>query len=110
MGYIDYQTCIDACLSCADLCNQSASASLLVNEQKVLANCIQLNMECAVICYATAQLMSLGSKKVAEFCSICAAICETCALECDMHELDHCKECTAACKVCVIECRKLLLN
>jgi hypothetical protein len=107
MEYVDYQTCIDACLSCADLCNHCASASLLINEKKIMANCIQLDMECAVICYATAQLMSLGSSKVAEFCRICATICEACAMECEMHEFDHCRECAAACKHCAVECRKL---
>jgi hypothetical protein len=107
MEYVDYQTCIDSCLSCADLCNHSASASLLANEHKVMAKCIQLGMECAVICYATAQLMSLGSQKVAEFCRICAAFCETCAIECETHLFDHCKESAAACKLCAIECRKL---
>jgi hypothetical protein len=72
-----------------------------------MANCIQLDMECAVICYATAQLMSLGSTKALEFCRICAAICEACAKECEKHEFDHCKESSAACKLCAIECRKL---
>lgn len=107
MKYLDYQTCIDACLSCADLCNHSASASLLVHEKKDTATCIQLEMECAVICYATAQLMSLGSQKVLEFCRICAAICEACAAECEKFDFDHCNETAAACKLCTIECKKL---
>ena len=40
----------------------------------MMAKCIQLDMECAAICYAAAQLMSLGSEKAKDICRICADI------------------------------------
>jgi len=52
---------------------------------KMMAKCIQLDMECAAICYAAAQLMSLGSEKAKEICTLCAGICETCGNECAKH-------------------------
>ena len=36
-------------------------------------------MECSAICYASAQLMSLGSDKEKEICRLCADICEAVA-------------------------------
>ena len=74
---------------------------------KKMAKCIQLDMECAAICYAAAQLMSLGSDKAKELCKICGDICETCGNECGKHQTEHCQECFQACKQCAEECRKM---
>ena len=72
-----------------------------------MAKCIQLDMECAAICYAAAQLMSVGSEKAKEICSICADIFEACGNECGKHQSEHCQECSKACKQCAEECRKM---
>lgn len=74
----------------------------------MMAHCIQLNMECASICYAAAQLMSLGSSKANEVCRISAEICEACAAECEKHENDHCQECAKVCRQCAEECRRMV--
>jgi hypothetical protein len=74
---------------------------------KMMAGCIQLDMECAAACYAAAQLMSLGSEKAKDMCNICAELCDKCAAECGKHQTEHCKECAEACKMCAQECRKM---
>ena len=74
-NYHDYKTCIDACLQCAAVCNHCASCTQEENI-KMMARCIQLDMECATICYASAQLMCLGSERAKELCRICADACE----------------------------------
>lgn len=74
----------------------------------MMARCIQLDMECAAICYAAAQLMSLGSNKAKDICHICADICEACGEECGKHETEHCQECAKECKQCAEECRKMV--
>lgn len=73
----------------------------------MMAKCIQLDMECAAVCYAAAQLMSLGSEKAKAICSICAEICETCGNECSHHQNEHCQECAESCKQCAKECRRM---
>ena len=74
----------------------------------MMAHCIQLDMECAAICEAAAQLMSLGSERAQDICSICAAICEACGAECRKHShMEHCQECAEACLHCAAECRKM---
>lgn len=77
----------------------------------MMARCIQLDMECAAVCYAAAQLMSLGSERAKEFCRLCADICEACATECDMHAnmgMEHCRECADACRKCAEACRAMV--
>ena len=75
----------------------------------MMARCIQLDMECAAVCYAAAQLMSLGSSKAEEICRICAEICEQCAGECEMHShMEHCRQCVEVCRRCAEECRSMV--
>ena len=59
----NHQLCIEACLACASTCNFCASSCTREENVKMMAKCIRLDMECAAICYATAQLLSLGSDK-----------------------------------------------
>ena len=106
-GYYAYKSCIDACLSCAAICNHCASSCTQEDDVKMMARCIQLDMECAVNCYAAAQLMSLGSEKAKDICRMCADICEKCGNECARHKTGHCQECAQACKQCLNECRRM---
>ncbi|HEV2833180.1 MAG TPA: four-helix bundle copper-binding protein [Hanamia sp.] len=106
-GYHTYQTCIEACLNCAAICNHCASSCTQEDDVKMMARCIQLDMECSAMCYASAQLMSLGSDKAKDICRLCAAICNECGNECAKHETEHCQECAAACKKCAEECEKM---
>jgi hypothetical protein len=77
------------------------------DDVKMMAKCIQLDMECSALCIATAQLMSLGSKHAKIICRYCAELCEACSNECKNHQTDHCKECSEICKQCAEECRKM---
>ena len=74
----------------------------------MMAKCIQMDMECAALCYAAAQLMSLGSVHAEAICKLCAEVCKACAEECKKHNNAHCQECAAACSKCADECSKML--
>ena len=106
-AYHHYKNCIDACLACAALCNHCASSCLQEEEVKMMARCIQLDMECAALCYAAAQLMSLGSANAEAICELCAKACEACAEECGKHQTKHCQECAEACRQCAAACRAM---
>lgn len=101
-----YQECIEACLTCATE-SQACASFCLKDDASMMARCIQLNMECAAICYATAQLLSLGSEFASELCRICADVCDACAKECGRHEPDHCQRAAVDCRACEEVCRKM---
>nr|WP_294858571.1 four-helix bundle copper-binding protein [uncultured Fluviicola sp.] len=107
MNYHDYKSCIDACLSCASICNHCASSCLQEKDVEMMARCIQLDMECSAMCYAAAQLMSLGSEDAAKMCALCSEFCERCAKECGKHDNEHCRECAEMCMKCAQECRAM---
>ncbi len=77
------------------------------DDVELLAKCIQLDLECAAICNATAQMMSLGGSRSKDLCFICSDICEACAKECLKHNYEYCKECAKACKRCEELCTEI---
>lgn len=101
------QSCIDACLDCAVECQHCATACLNENDVKMLARCIQLDLECAEACYASARLMGIGGEHAPAFCATCAEICDACAAECEKHDLEHCRRCAEVCRKCAEECRAM---
>ena len=103
-----FQSCIEACNECATTCTHCATSCLHESDVKMLAHCIQLDLECAAICRSAAELMSLGSSHAQKLCAICADICDACAAECEKHShMEHCKECAEACRRCAEECRSM---
>jgi len=103
-SYHQYKVCIEACLRCAAICNHCASSCAHEEDANMRAQCIQLNMECAAVCYAAAELMSLGSDHIRDLCKLCAVICDACADECSKHNDDHCIETAEVCRKCADEC------
>lgn len=103
--------CIDACMACASTCDYCASSCL--NEANVmdLRRCIRLDLECAAICRAAAEVMSLNGQFSEQLCSLCAEICHACADECQRHAemgMEHCRECAEACRKCAAACEEML--
>ena len=73
----------------------------------MMTKCIQTDMECAAVCYAAAQLMSMQGSHAKELCAVCAKLCRECAEECDKHDHEHCKSCADACRKCAEECERM---
>ncbi len=107
MSHEKYQSCIDACQACATACEHCATECLGEDNVKMMVDCIQLDRQCALVCAATAQLMSIGGDHAALLCGPCADICDACAEECEKHDHDHCRECAEACRNCAEECRRM---
>jgi len=89
------------------MCNQCATSCLDEKEVDKLRACIKLDLECAAVCRATAEIMEMDGKYVDAFCQLCADICTSCAEEGDKHAamgMEHCRICAEACRQCAEEC------
>lgn len=103
-----WQSCIDACMRCAESCEYCATCDLQENNLKMMINCAQTNRACASVCWTSAQLMSMDSEFSKQFCNLCADICDACAKECERHtDMDHCQQCAQSCRKCADECRRM---
>lgn len=104
---IPYQSCINACVECAKICDQCTASCLREEDVTMMAACIRMNVECAAICRAAVQLMTLESNHANAICQLCADVCNACADECEKHDMDHCRECAAICRECAAECMSM---
>jgi hypothetical protein len=108
MPHQQFQSCIDACNACAIACDHCAVSCLGEQDVKMLARCIQLDIDCAAICRLAAGYMARGSECAATVCEACADVCDACAQECERHKgMQHCEECARACRRCAEECRRM---
>lgn len=100
-------SCIDACLAAAVASDRCANACLREAEVAQLTRCIVLDHDCALLCKATASLISHGSPFARGLSELCASACDACAEECEKHaHHHHCKACAAACRRAADECRR----
>ncbi len=67
-----YQTCIDACNSCAEACEYCATCDLHEQNVKTMASCVQINRDCANICWTASQGIASIQNKYAMFVQIFA--------------------------------------
>ena len=102
-----FQSCIDACYTCALACDTCASACLQEDDVKMMAGCIALDIDCASLCRTAAGFMGRGSPMAHVLCQACVAVCDACANECAQHQAQHCQDCAAACRSCADTCRRM---
>ncbi|AKJ28202.1 four-helix bundle copper-binding protein [Caldimonas brevitalea] len=102
-----HTACIEACYACADACDHCAIACLSEDDPKHLAKCIALDMDCAQACRMAASFMARGSSSDSAALAFCADLCDSCAEECEQHDMAHCRACAQACRRCAQECRRL---
>ena len=102
-----FKRCIDTCFACAAACKHCASECLKEETVNMLGPCVQLDMECSLVCLSTAQLLMIGGENAALLCGVCAEICVACAEECQKYEMDHCLKCAEECRNCAEECRSM---
>ncbi len=76
----------------------------------MMARCIELDRDCAKLCYTAVSFMASGSGFAQQVCELCAQICEACAEECEKHadHMDHCRQCAEACRRCAEACRAMM--
>jgi hypothetical protein len=102
-----YHACITACQTCAVECEHCATACLQKPDVTARIRCIQLQRDCADICFMAVAFMARGSNYAKQICALCADICDACGAECARFKDDHCQRCVEECRRCAAECRRM---
>lgn len=82
-------------------------AGLQVQDVKMMARCIAVDIDCVAICRLAAGYMPRSSEMAKQVCTLCADVCDICGDECAKHQPDHCQQCAEACRRCAQECRAM---
>ena len=104
MPHNQNQARINACKTCADLCDRCAASCQNEPNPGMLQRCIALDIDCAAFCRLTASFMVRGSEFCDLVCEDCAELCGACAEECTKHQMNYCQKCADACRKCMEEC------
>ena len=102
--------CIEKCNICAQICISCSDACLAEENSEKMKQCIRLNLDCAVICAATAAIAirrTVSNQDVlVQMIQACESACRACAEECEKHgEMhDHCRICAESCRDCEKAC------
>ena len=107
MSLEKYNKAIQACLSCAIICETCNTECLLEKNRENVNRCIALTQNCSAICFLTARLLASQTEFASQLCDLCMEVCEACAAECSKNYMDSC---AASCQQCADECRMLSLQ
>jgi len=97
---------VQTLLECATACEECAAACLDEEDVKHMARCIELDRDCADVCFTGAKLLLRDSNIAHKFLAICQEACRMCAEECSLHSHEHCQRCAEACRRCEQACQQ----
>lgn len=103
----EMQDCIDACMTCHGMCEQTMSHCLQMGGDAPVG-IMRALMDCAETTRLCADMMMRRSPLATEMCALCATACDMCAEACmsmpDDEQMMHCAE---ACRRCADSCRAM---
>ncbi|NEY33911.1 four-helix bundle copper-binding protein [Streptomyces sp. PRKS01-65] len=103
----EMQDCVEACMSCHALCEETMSACLQMGGQAQM-QIMRALMDCSEMTRLCADMMMRRSPMAAEMCALCARACEMCAEAClAMPDDPQMKRCAEACRRAAATCRAM---
>ena len=104
----EMQECIDECLSCYSICEQTIQHCLELGGKHAEQQHIRTMQDCAAICRTSADFMLRSSPFHNRTCGICAEVCRACERECrKMGDDEMMQRCADACRKCAESCERM---
>lgn len=104
----EMQQCVDQCLACYSVCEQTIEHCLETGGRHAEARHIRTLRDCAEICRTSADFMIRSSTFHARTCAVCAEICRACERECrQMGDDQMMQQCADACRRCAESCERM---
>ncbi|MFE9612698.1 four-helix bundle copper-binding protein [Streptomyces sp. NPDC006012] len=101
------QDCIQACMNCHSVCEETMSSCLSMGGQAQM-QIMRTLLDCSEMTRMCADMMMRRSPMAAEMCAMCAKMCEMCAEACmTMPDDAQMQRCAEACRRCVETCRAM---
>jgi hypothetical protein len=101
MSQIEIQQCIQDCISCHDVCLQTATACEQSGGEHASPDHINILRDCAELCLVAAHFLQHNSALVGYVCQACAQATTHCGNECDrMGDTDCANACRNAAWAC----------
>ena len=100
--------CINDCMDCAAICDETTSYCLKMGGKHAEATHIRLLMDCGKICGTSADFMLRESEFNNGVCGVCAQVCDACAKSCEEFGDDKVmQDCSKVCRTTAESCRQM---
>ena len=105
----DMRACIDDCLQCFAVCEETTAYSIELGNRYVEAQHLTPLADCSVLCSASANLMLRMSPLYRDVCRLCADACDRCKDSCERIDPsdETLRRCIDACQRCADSCRRM---
>lgn len=104
----EMRVCRDACNSCRDACWLTLAHSIERGGAFAEAHHLEVVLDCATICDATASFLTRGSARHRDMCRACARICRDCETSCrGVRDGTTLRDCAEACRICADACESM---
>ncbi|WP_225840411.1 four-helix bundle copper-binding protein [Streptomyces sp. NK08204] len=98
------QECVDACMACHAVCEETMSSCLQIGGQAQMQIMRSL-LDCSETTRMCADMMMRRSPLSAEMCTLCAQACDMCAQACmSVPDDPQMMRCAEACRRCAETC------
>ena len=105
----EMQQCIRECMDCYATCMEAVQHCLTTGGRHAAPEHIAMLLTCARICETSASAMLLGAEQHTATCGACATVCRACAEDCralsDRDEMMH--RCAESCDRCADSCERM---
>lgn len=103
----EMQDCVQACMSCHGVCEETMSACLHQGDQTQM-QIMRALMDCSETTRMCADMMMRRSPLAGEMCAMCARACDMCAEACmSVPDDDQMMRCAESCRRCAESCRAM---
>jgi hypothetical protein len=103
---LPHKALIDQLIDCGLACENCIAQCLRERDVNMMVRCMELDRDCADLCFQTARLLVRDSEIIERWVKACSEVCSLCAQECRKHEMDHCQLCANACEQCAKACHE----
>ena len=103
----EMQDCVQACMACHGVCEETMSSCLQMGGQAQM-RIMRALMDCSEMTRMCADMMMRRSPLANEMCMMCAQACDMCAEACmSMPDDDRMTRCAESCRRCSEMCRAM---
>lgn len=106
----EMRQCIQNCLECANICDQTLAYCLGQGSEHANAEHIGALRDCEEACTMSASMLARNSPFARRHCALCADVCDTCAESCERlspGQHPQMEACARACRTCAASCRQM---
>jgi hypothetical protein len=104
----EMQECVEACLACHNICEETMSYCLQQGGKHVDAQLMRTMMDCTDLTRICADMLMRRSPMSGEMCKLCAQACDLCAQACAaMPDDQQLMRCAESCRKCAEMCRAM---